>query len=53
MITLSPGWTRRAAAPLQHTWPGCSRDGVGLEPGAVVDVEDGHLFMLEDIGRVA
>ena len=27
-------------------------DGVGLEPGAVVDVDDGHLLVLEDVGRV-
>jgi hypothetical protein len=43
--------TSRAAAPLRQTWPGSADDGVGLEAGAVVDVEDGHLLVLQDVGQ--
>src|SRR5581483_4425575 len=32
--------------------PRAADDGVGLEPGAVVDVEDGHLLPLEDVGQL-
>ena len=32
--------------------PAGTRDRVGDQPGAVVDVDDGHLLTLEQTGRV-
>ena len=51
-MTLSPGWTRRAAAPLRMTSPGPPLHRVRLEARAVVDVEDVHLLVLEDVGEL-
>ena len=54
MITRSPGATSRAAAPLRQMSPpsGAPGDHVGLEPGAVVDVDHGDLLVLEQVGRI-
>ena len=45
-MTLSPGCTRRAAAPLRIDVAGTAGDHVGLEARAVVDVEHVHLLVL-------
>ena len=54
MMTVSPGLTSRAAAPLMQIWPlpRCALDGVGRQPRAVVDVEHVHLLERQDVGRV-
>ena len=51
-MIVSPRCTRRAAAPLTHDLAraALAGDRVGLEAGAVVDVDDVHLLVLEDVG---
>src|SRR3979411_1120752 len=55
MITVSPGWTSRAAAPtsrpvsLDVARAALAGDRVGLEAGAVVDVHDVNLLVLADV----
>ena len=53
-MIVSPRCTRRAAAPLTHISPEPRSPGdrVGLEARAVVDVDDVHLLVLEDVGRL-
>src|SRR4051812_15041912 len=40
----------RGAVDLHVARAALAGDGVGLEAGAVVDVDDGHLLVLEDVG---
>ena len=51
-MIVSPWCTRRAAAPLTliSPEPRCAGDRVGLKARAVVDVDDVHLLVLEDVG---
>ena len=53
-MIVSPVCTSRAAAPLIADLAGAAlaRDRVGLEAGAVVDVEHVHLLVLADVGGV-
>ena len=51
-MIVSPRWTRRAAAPLSCivSRAALAGDRVGLEAGAVVDVDDVDLLVLADVG---
>ena len=51
-MIVSPRCTRRAAAPLTRivARSALAGDRVGLKARAVVDVDDVHLLVLEDVG---
>ena len=48
---MSPGDDEAGGRAVEADLPGLALNGVGLEAGPVVDVEDGHLLVGQDVGQ--